>query len=76
MLRLVESNSERKTFVFLFVCFRRRIGNRGEDYEKEIYEVVKNVSSITHGHEISVMGCFIYVMYGIELLKVEIPLIA
>ena len=37
--------------------------------EKEIYEVVKNVSSITHGHEISIMGCFIYVMYGIELLN-------
>ncbi len=36
---------------------------------KEIYEVVKNVSSITHRHEISIMGCFIYVMYGIELLK-------
>ena len=37
--------------------------------EQEIYEVVKKVSSITHRHEISVMGCFIYVMYGIELLN-------
>ena len=36
--------------------------------ENEIYEIVKNVSSITHGHEISIMGCFIYVLYGIELL--------
>lgn len=37
--------------------------------EQEIYELVKKVSSITHGHEISIMGCFIYVMYGIELLN-------
>ena len=37
--------------------------------EQKIYELVKKVSSITHGHEISVMGCFIYVMYGIELLN-------
>lgn len=36
---------------------------------KEIYNIVKKVSSITHGHEISIMGCFIYVMYGIELLN-------
>ena len=37
--------------------------------EKDIYENVKRVSSITHGHEISIMGCFIYVLFGIELLN-------
>ena len=37
--------------------------------EEEIYEVVKKVSSITHGHEIAVMGCFMYVMFAINLLK-------
>lgn len=37
--------------------------------EKNIYEIVKNVSSITHKHEISILGCFIYVMYAIELLS-------
>ncbi len=37
--------------------------------EQEIYEVVKYVSSITHRHEISIMGCFIYVLYAIQLLK-------
>ena len=47
----------------VYYCYSRNMD------EKEIYEVVKNVSSITHGHEISVMGCFIYVMYGIELLS-------
>ena len=46
-----------------YYCFSKNMN------EKEIYEIVKNVSSITHGHEISIMGCFIYVMYGIELLN-------
>ena len=36
---------------------------------EEIYECVKTVSSITHRHEVSVMGCYIYVLFGIELLK-------
>ena len=47
----------------VYYCFAKKMN------EKEIYEVVKNVSSITHGHEISVMGCYIYVMYGMELLN-------
>ena len=47
----------------VYYCFSKNMN------EKEIYEIVKNVSSITHGHEISIMGCFIYVMYGIELLS-------
>lgn len=37
--------------------------------QNEIFDVVKNVSSITHRHEISVLGCYIYVLFGIELLK-------
>ena len=37
--------------------------------EEKIYECVKRVSSITHKHEVSIMGCYIYVLYGIELLK-------
>ena len=37
----------------------------------EIYEVTKKTSSITHKHDISVMGCFIYVLFSIELLKGE-----
>ena len=37
--------------------------------DKKIYELVKNVSSITHAHEISILGCYIYVRYVIELLN-------
>ncbi|MBO5143230.1 MAG: ADP-ribosylglycohydrolase family protein [Clostridia bacterium] len=37
--------------------------------EEKIFELVKTISGITHKHEISVMGCFIYVCYAFELLK-------
>lgn len=47
----------------IFYCYDKNMNN------EEIYECVKTVSSITHKHEISVMGCYIYVLFGIELLK-------
>jgi ADP-ribosyl-[dinitrogen reductase] hydrolase len=34
-----------------------------------IYQKVKEVSSITHAHFRSVFACFIYVIYGLEILK-------
>lgn len=37
--------------------------------DNEIYNCVKIVSSITHKHKVSVLGCYIYVLFGIELLK-------
>ena len=36
--------------------------------ENEVLEIVKKVSSITHGHEISILGCYIYTIYAIRLL--------
>lgn len=36
---------------------------------KKIYELVKDVSSITHAHEVSVLGCYIYVIYTLSLLE-------
>jgi len=47
-----------------FYCYYNLI----ED-NKNILEFVKNTSSITHAHEISTMGCYIYVQYVINLLK-------
>ena len=47
----------------IYYCYAKKM------QEHEIYEVVKRVSSITHAHEISVLGCFIYVLFGISLLK-------
>jgi len=37
--------------------------------EEKIYDLVKKVSGITHRHEISIMGCYIYVLYANELLN-------
>lgn len=37
--------------------------------EEEMFDIVKNVSSITHAHEISIMGCYIYVKYLLSILN-------
>ena len=31
--------------------------------DNEIIELVSNVSSLTHGHEIGILACYIYVKY-------------
>jgi len=41
----------------------------GNKDSKEIYEIVKAVSSITHAHETSILGCYIYVNFVIQLLE-------
>ena len=33
-----------------------------------IYNIVKRTSSITHRHEISIMGCYIFVKYALEIM--------
>ena len=47
----------------IYYCFAKNMD------EKEIYTTVKLVSSLTHRREECIMGCYIYVLYGIELLK-------
>ena len=37
--------------------------------ERDIYELVRNISSLTHRHEISILACYIYVLYVIRLLE-------
>lgn len=37
--------------------------------EEEIFNIVKNISSITHAYEISIMGCYIYVRYILFILS-------
>ena len=46
-----------------FYCYNRHLNS------KEIYSIVKDVSSITHAHEISILGCYIYVCYILLLLS-------
>jgi len=36
---------------------------------KKVLDTVEKVSSITHANEISILACYIYVMFGIELLN-------
>ena len=42
---------------------------KDEENIEKIYQTVKEVSSITHGHFRSVFACFIYVIFAIELMK-------
>ena len=37
----------------------------------DLYNLVKDMSSLTNAHEISVLGCYIYVLYVIKLLNGE-----
>lgn len=37
--------------------------------KNDIYQLTKNISSLTHRHEISILGCYIYVLYTINLFK-------
>ena len=37
--------------------------------DNEIYNYVERLSSLTHGHAISVLGCYLYVKYMINLLN-------
>lgn len=37
--------------------------------EEEIYEVVKSITSLTHKHEINIIGCYIYTLYLLFLLR-------
>ncbi|MEI6901317.1 MAG: ADP-ribosylglycohydrolase family protein, partial [Bacteroidota bacterium] len=36
---------------------------------KDHFKIISEVSALTHAHDRSVIGCFIYVEYAIELLK-------
>ena len=36
---------------------------------KSIYDIVKRACSITHCHEISILGCYIYVLFTVKLLE-------
>jgi len=51
----------------VYYCY----ANNMNDYD--ILSTVTLVSSITHRNQISIMGCYIYVLFGIELLKGKAP---
>ena len=39
-----------------------------ENYCEIVYNYIKDVSSITHANEISILGCYIFVMFTIEII--------
>jgi len=49
----------------------------GIDYgDNDFFEIIKIVSSMTHSHIYSILGCFIYSIYLIELIKEHDKVIA
>lgn len=42
---------------------------KSEENIEKLYQTVKEVSAITHGHFRSVFACFVYVVFVIELIK-------
>ena len=46
-----------------YYCFYKKLNN------KEVYNLVKDISSLTHRHELAVLGCYIYTLYMIKLLE-------
>lgn len=46
-----------------YYCYYKKLS------KNEIYEITKNISSLTHRHEISLLGCYIYVLYVIKILE-------
>ena len=45
-----------------YYCFYKKLNS------DDTYELVKDISSLTHRHEISILGCYIYVIYVMKLL--------
>lgn len=46
-----------------YYCYYKKLN------DDEIYDLVKNISSLTHKHNISILGCFIYSLFAIKLLS-------
>lgn len=46
-----------------YYCYYKKLDN------KEIYNLVRDISSLTHRHEISILGCYIYTLYMIKLMQ-------
>lgn len=42
---------------------------KDEENIEKLYQAVKEISAITHGHFRSVFACFVYVIFAIELIK-------
>ena len=50
-----------------FVCYKNNLDSAAR------YKLAKEVSSLTHAHEISILGCYIYINFVFYLLNGETP---
>ena len=48
-----------------YYCYYKKLSNN------EIYNLTKNISALTHRHDISILGCYIYILYMVKLLHGE-----
>lgn len=65
-LKYENSNGNGSLMRILPVAFYAYYKNLNDE---EIYLLVKDLSSLTHAHEISVLGCYIYIQYVLCILK-------
>ena len=52
-----------RIFPIAYYCFKKNSSIL------DIYSLVRDISSITHRHSVSILGCFIYVLYCIKLFE-------
>ena len=65
-LDAIDSNgngSLMRMYPVAYYCYYKKLNNN------DIYDLVKNISSLTHRHEVSILGCYIYTLFVIRLLK-------
>ncbi len=65
-LDAIDSNgngSLMRMYPVAYYCYSKKLNN------KEIYDLVKSISSLTHRHEVSILGCYIYTLFVIKLLN-------
>ena len=60
-----ESNGNGAMMIMLPIAYYCHSANL---HSKDIYDIVKRVCYITHCHEISILGCYIYVLFAVKLL--------
>lgn len=67
--KLMETNNIVATMLPIAYSIAMRMYPMDDMYDEEIYEIVKEISSITNANEISILGCYIFVRYTIEIIE-------
>ena len=45
-----------------YYCHSNKLNNN------DVYDLVRKVTRITHAHEVSILGCYIFVLYAMKLM--------